>query len=84
MNATTKTQLAKWGNSLAVRIPVRVLERARLQEGDELMLAVGKDGAIVMRPARRKYRLEELVSKITARNRHDETDWGPQVGKEAW
>ncbi len=84
MNATTKTQLAKWGNSLAVRIPKSVVGTARLREGDEVTLAVGKGGAIVMRPARRKYPLDELVSKITARNRHDETDWGPQVGKEAW
>jgi antitoxin MazE len=84
MNATTKTQLAKWGNSLAVRIPKSVVGAARLREGDEVTLAVGKGGAIVMRPARRKYQLDELVSKITARNRHDETDWGPQAGKEAW
>jgi antitoxin MazE len=84
MSDTTKTQLAKWGNSLAVRIPKSVVGTARLREGDEVTLAVSKGGAIVMRPARRKYQLDELVSKITARNRHDETDWGPQVGKEAW
>jgi len=84
MNATTRTQLARWGNSLAVRIPLRVVETARLREGDELTLAVGKNRAIVMIPAQRKYQLDELISKITARNRHDETDWGPPVGKEAW
>jgi antitoxin MazE len=84
MNATTKTQLAKWGNSLAVRIPKSVVGTARLREGDEVTLAVGKGGAIVMRPQRRKYQLYELVSKITARNRHDETDWGPPVGNEVW
>jgi len=84
MDATTKTQLARWGNSLAVRIPKRVVGTARLREGDEVTLALGKDGAIVIRPARRKYQLDELVSKITARNRHEETDWGPRVGKEAW
>jgi len=84
MNATTKTQLARWGNSLAVRIPLRVVETARLREGDELTLAVGKNGAIVIKPAQRKYQLGELISKITPRKRHDETDWGPPVGKEAW
>jgi antitoxin MazE len=84
MNATTKTQLARWGNSRAVRIPVRLVETARLREGDEVTLAVGKNGAIVIKPAQRKYQLDELISKITARNRHDETDWGPRVGKEAW
>ena len=84
MNATTKTQLARWGNSLAVRIPRRVVETARLREGAELTLAVGKNGAIVIKPAQRKYQLDELVSKITPHNRRDETDWGPRVGKEAW
>jgi antitoxin MazE len=84
MNAMAKTQLARWGNSLAVRIPLRVVETARLREGDELTLAVGKNGAIVIKPAQRKYKLEALLSKITARNRHHETDWGPQVGKEVW
>ena len=70
MNATTKTQLARWGDSLAVRIPLRVVETDRLREGDELTLAVGKNGAIVIRPAQRKYQLNELISKITARNCH--------------
>lgn len=84
MKVANKSQLAKWGNSLAVRLPRQIVETARLQEGDPLNLSVGKDGAIVMRPARRKYRLEELVSRITPRNRHDETDWGGPVGGEIW
>jgi antitoxin MazE len=84
MRVAHKGQLAKWGNSLAVRLPRQIVETARLREGDPLNLSVGKDGAVVMRPTRRKYRLEELVSGITARNRHDETDWGEPVGKELW
>ena len=31
-----KTQLAKWGNSLAVRIPKAVAEAAKLRPGDQL------------------------------------------------
>ncbi len=65
-----------------MRLPRRIIESACLREGDPLNLSVGKDGAVVMRPAHREYRLEELVSGITARNRHDETDWGGPVGKE--
>ncbi len=84
MKVANKSQLAKWGNSLAVRLPRQIVETARLQEGDPLNLSVGKDGAVVMRPTRRKYRLEELVSRITPRNRHDETDWGGPVGEEIW
>ena len=82
--ADATTKLAKWGNSLAVRIPKSISESARLQEGDRLSLAVAKDGAVVIRRARRRYRLDELVSGITSNNRHRETDWGRRVGKEAW
>jgi antitoxin MazE len=84
MKVANKSQLAKWGNSLAVRLPRRIVETAHLREGDPLKFSVGKDGAVVMRPARRKYRLEDLVSAITPKNRHDETDWGKPVGKELW
>jgi len=79
-----RTRLARWGNSLALRIPKTVAEDARLSEGDQLTVAVAKDGSLSLRPARRKYRLEDLVSRITPRNRHQETDWGPKTGKEAW
>jgi antitoxin YefM len=33
---------------------------------------------------RKKYDLNELSSKITPENRHEETDWGSPVGKEEW
>jgi antitoxin MazE len=84
MNAASKTRLAKWGNSLAVRLPREIVEAARLEEGDPLSLSVGKDGAVALRPARRKYRLEDLVSRIEPKNRHGEIDWGKPVGKELW
>ena len=76
-----KAQLAKWGNSLAVRIPKAVAEEARLQEGDAILIEVS-EGHIELRPAERIPSLEELVTKITAENRHGETDWGPDVGEE--
>lgn len=75
------SQVAKWGNSLAVRIPRTIAKEARLAEGDPLSLDVDADGNIVVRSARRKYALSQLVSGITPRNRHDETDWGKAVGK---
>jgi antitoxin component of MazEF toxin-antitoxin module len=33
---------------------------------------------------RKKYRLSELVARITKKNRHAEVDWGPSVGAEEW
>ena len=78
------TQVAKWGNSLAVRIPQAIVKEARLTEGDRLSLDLAGDGSIVLRAARRKYSLAELVSGIKPRNRHRETDWGPPQGRESW
>ncbi len=67
---------------MAVRIPKAVVDSARLREGDPLTIESRSRG-ILIRPERR-YRLEDLVSKITARNRHTETDWGAPKGKEIW
>lgn len=84
MKAGSETQLGKWGNSLAVRIPKTVAESARLAEGDPLRVSLGRDGAIVIKPTRRKHSLRELVGRITAKNRHGNTEWGAPVGKETW
>jgi antitoxin MazE len=79
----TATQIAKWGNSLGLRLPKSVALEAQLDEGDTVDVSV-KNGAIVIRPGRPKYSLEDLVDKITPRNRHVESDWGGPVGDEAW
>jgi antitoxin MazE len=79
-----ETQISKWGNSLAVRIPRSIVRGARLSSGDHVEVDLTAEGSIILRPARRKYNLDELVARITARNRHRETDWGPAKGKESW
>jgi antitoxin MazE len=78
------TQVSKWGNSLAVRIPRGIAKEARFTEGDRLTLNISRDGSIVLRPTRRKYELRELVSQISPKNLHSETDWGQPTGKETW
>ena len=78
------TQLAKWGNSLALRIPKTLAEGAQLKEGDPVRVSVASGGSLVIKPARRKYSLRRLVAKITAKNRHEETGWGKPAGKEVW
>jgi antitoxin MazE len=79
-----ETTISKWGNSLAVRIPQRIAKQARISEGDCVAMALQPDGSIVLRSSRRRYELSELVSRITPRNRHRETDWGAPVGEESW
>ena len=79
-----ETTISKWGNSLAVRIPLAIAKQAGLGEGDAVTLELDRDGGVVLRPAPRKYELSELVSRITPKNRHRESDWGPPQGEESW
>ncbi len=76
-----KAQMAKWGNSLAIRIPKAIAEKARLEEGDAVEIKADK-GRIELRRADKIPTLEELVAQITPENRHPEVDWGPDVGRE--
>jgi antitoxin MazE len=82
--AAVQTELARWGNSLAVRIPKETLKQADLQEGDRLMLVSAKPGELVLTARRKRRTLKELVSAITPENLHSEADWGQPVGKELW
>ena len=77
-------KIQKWGNSLAVRIPKTLATEARLGQEAVVELAVEKGKLIIAPIKRKKYKLEELVSKITNDNLHKEDIWGPAVGREAW
>lgn len=78
-----RTQVAKWGNSLGVRIPKAYAEEVGLFEG--ATVEVKRSGRkLVVMPTQPEYELSELVSAITPKNRHQETNWGKPVGKETW
>jgi len=73
--------IRKWGNSLALRLPRAVAAQIRVGDGDAVELKVDDNG-LVVRPARKRYRLAALLRGITPRNARSETDWGRPVGKE--
>lgn len=75
--------IAKWGNSLALRLPRHVVKDANLAEGSPVELAV-RDGSVVVTPVRKKFRLDDLLAQMTDEHRHPETDWGTPQGDEAW
>ncbi|MBM3570617.1 MAG: AbrB/MazE/SpoVT family DNA-binding domain-containing protein [Alphaproteobacteria bacterium] len=75
--------VARWGNSLALRLPKSVAQHAGLTEGSAVRIEVEAD-RLVIRPARKRYRLADLLAKETRRKRHGEESWGPRRGKEAW
>jgi antitoxin MazE len=76
--------VAKWGNSLAVRIPQHLAKEIGLIEGGEVEL-VAIDGNLTIKPRKQKqYSLDELIAGITPENRHAEIDTGVSVGEEVW
>jgi antitoxin MazE len=82
-----RTNIAKWGNSLAVRLPRQVAEAANLQEGAEVEITV-RDGELTISPKRPRYQLSELLADYKPQHRHAETAWdgpkGKPRGKEEW
>jgi antitoxin MazE len=76
-------EIQKWGNSGAIRLPAAVMKQLNVTLGDQLDLTV-EEGRIVLVPAAREYRLEDLVCGITKTNLHAAVDFGSPVGREAW
>jgi antitoxin MazE len=54
-------RVAKWGNSLAVRLPAAVVNALKLKEGDQIEIRVaGKRRLGVARDPMRRWALEEM------------------------
>lgn len=74
----------KRGNSAVVGIPAATLAAAGLKPNDPVDVRE-ENGRVVMEKARPSpVTLEWLLEGITSENVHEETDWGPPVGREAW
>jgi len=79
-----KTQVQKWGNSLALRIPRAFAVELGLAADADVNLSL-EDGRLILQPySQRRYRLSDLLDRVTAENLHAESDFGPPVGGESW
>lgn len=78
-----ETQIGKWGNSLALRIPKNLAEEAGLTDGGKVEVTMDQ-GKLIIQPAPKAYSLEELVAGVKDENRHTETAWGAPRGDEVW
>ena len=76
-----KARLAKWGNSLAVRIPRAYADQLGFSEGSAVEFRAEGDSLVLRKE---QHRLEELLAQVTADNLHDEADYGAPLGKEEW
>jgi antitoxin MazE len=73
-----KTEIKKWGNSLALRLPLPLTASLSIVEGATVNLSI-QDDSLLITPMRKKYKLATHKKSPT-----DETDWGKPVGEEIW
>ena len=75
--------IQKWGNSLAVRLPMSFAKNFHLRQGSAVDIVLTRDKIEIRpkAPSKKKYVLSEMVKKINKDNLHSEPDWGT-VGRE--
>ena len=86
-----KAKIARWGNSLALRLPAEIVRDFGLDEGQVVELNPNKP-IIEIKTERPRtaqgipiYTLEELVAemkRLGSQNQSQTIDWGPDVGSE--
>jgi antitoxin MazE len=81
-----KVKVAKWGNSLGLRLPKAAAEAAGLKAGSEVDVVIeGRDLRVRPLAPIKPYRLEDLLAEIDRlgpENAPETVDWGPDRGAE--
>jgi antitoxin MazE len=79
-----RAKVARWGHSLALRLPRHLVQEAGLSEGAVVELQARSGGFDVAAVTDPVPPLEDLLAQITDANLHQAVDSGPAVGAEAW
>ena len=81
----TTITVAKWGNSVGVRLPKDIIANSHISVGDCLQVEVGNN-VITLKKVRspKKYRLEDVLERFDTPQLQGELDWGTDKGLEAW
>jgi antitoxin MazE len=76
-----EVQIARWGNSLGLRIPKDIAVRTGICEGSRVEIEA-EGNRIVITPARPRYVLSDLLKGVTPEAMREAFDWGPDKGRE--
>lgn len=76
--------IKKWGNGAAIRLPAAIMELADLSL-NVVVNVHAERGRIVIEPAQpQHFDLDNLLSGVTSKNRHELADFGEPVDREIW
>jgi len=76
-----QVRLARWRNSLGLRIPKDIASHAGLYEGARVEVEA-EGNRIIITPARRRYVLAELLKGMTPQAMREAFEWGPDEGRD--
>ena len=75
-----QSRVSLWGGSCAIRLPKMAVESLGLHEGESVSLHI-EDGALVIRPAKVRYALTDLVKEAKSLTPPEALDDAP-IGDE--
>ena len=78
------TNIQKWGNSLAFRIPRAFAQEVNVRQGSKVNLSLVEGRLIVTPVLKPPRKFRDLLKKINKHNIHHEQDFGQRMGNELW
>lgn len=83
------TNLSKWGNSAAIRIPKAILDELKIDTNNFENISFDIDveeGKLILKKKQEKTKFELLAEKSKGEkiNPKEDIDWGNPIGKEVW
>ncbi|MBL7184659.1 MAG: AbrB/MazE/SpoVT family DNA-binding domain-containing protein [Anaerolineae bacterium] len=79
-----RTQVKKWGNSLALRIPKPFATEIGLQRDSPVEVSLVNGHLVIAPVVEPTLTLEHLLAQVTEDSLHGEIETGPAVGREVW
>ena len=75
------SHIAKWGASLAIRIPKAIAQQWGVREGSAIEIIPRGDDVVLRKEA---YDLAKMLAQVTDDNLHADQNTGPIQGNEEW
>lgn len=83
-----KSTVSKWGNSLAIRIPKKIMDEYHVKAGDKVNYDIEGNRMIIEFAEEdikdEAYDLDDLFKDFHGTYDQKEIDWGKPEGREVW